>query len=118
MSVHICNEVCVGMCLHTFADLLGVSQLRLGCLHMYSRCQSSSLGNDCFLLVLCCLCVQANGLEQFCINWTAESLNRHFCASTFSTMYEECQLDGVDPLIECDVYDSVPCLDLLGNHVS
>jgi dachs protein len=60
--------------------------------------------------------MEANGLEQFCINWAAECLNRHFCVSTFITPYEECRLDGVDPPIECDVYDSAPCLDLLGYH--
>ena len=53
-----------------------------------------------------------NSFEQFCINFTNESLQNHYNKYTFVMDSEECKAEGIQcPIV--DYPDNQPCLDML-----
>ena len=53
-----------------------------------------------------------NSFEQFCINYTNESLQNHYNKYTFIMDSEECEAEGIKcPIVEYP--DNQPCLDML-----
>eukprot|EP01061_Rhynchopus_euleeides_P045431 TRINITY_DN814_c0_g2_i2.p2 TRINITY_DN814_c0_g2~~TRINITY_DN814_c0_g2_i2.p2 ORF type:complete len:1058 (+),score=541.61 TRINITY_DN814_c0_g2_i2:163-3336(+) len=53
-----------------------------------------------------------NSFEQFCINYTNESLQNHYNKYTFIMDSEECEAEGIKcPIV--DYPDNQPCLDML-----
>ena len=53
-----------------------------------------------------------NSFEQFCINFTNESLQNHYNKYTFIMDSEECEAEGIKcPIV--DYPDNQPCLDML-----
>lgn len=56
-------------------------------------------------------------MEQLCINWSEECLQEHFIKSVFSSVLEDCSEEGVESLVEPNVFDPAPCIELIGNEV-